>query len=193
VRGLQDAGHPVNITYPAAVIGPLDLTLTEPHEGLLFIMRAVALDTTTGIQYVDVRDVADAQVTIIKNAYAGQRITLGGHYYTWRTLGHTLERITGRYLFKPRVPAIVFKMAGKLGDWMSLFGVHSVVNSEGVRYATQWVCTDDSFYLNEMKGAYRNADDTMADAVFSLWTQGFINRKEAGLLASRIAGSVASR
>jgi dihydroflavonol-4-reductase len=186
VRELQDAGHPVNITYPGAVIGPLDFTLTEPHQGLVFLVRRAAIIPSTGIQYVDVRDVAEANARIIALDLTGRRIPMGGHFYTWRTLANTLETITGRYLPKPFLPTPLFKFIGKLGDWLAMIGVHSTLNSEGVEYASHWVCTDDSFYFNEMGGKYRNESETMADALFSLWEMDHLTRMEVGLLAARL-------
>lgn len=188
VRELQAQGCPVNITYPAGVIGPYDFTLTEPHQGIVMFLTKAAILTTTGIQFVDVRDVADTHVAMIQKKCKGQRVPLGGHYYTWRSLARMLENITGRYLPKVYVPAKALGWVGKAADMMGRFGAESlvsVINSESVQYATNWVCTDDDFFFNTLKMEYREARQTMEDAVYSLWQMGFIEKKHAGLLAAK--------
>ena len=186
VRGLQDNGAPINITYPAAVIGPGDITCTEPHQGLVVLLRQIGLVTTSGIQHVDVRDVADAQVELIKQNIQGVRMTLGGYYYTWLSLIRELEQITGRYLVKMYAPARVMRWAGRVGDMMVKHGItNGIVNSESVKYATQWVCTDDSFFFDELGMTYRDPRQTLKDAVHSLWRLGFLKSKEVGLLAAK--------
>lgn len=188
VRELQDAGKPVNITYPGAVIGPLDFTLTEPHDGLVMFLRTAAVITSSGIQYVDVRDVAEASAKIIKDKLVGQRITMGGEYYTWHSLAKTLEKITGRFLLKAFIPAKLLAWAGKAGDIIARAGGNPLLNSEVVQYATNWVCTDDNFYHDELGLNYRDPTKTLEDAVYSLWDKDFLTRKEVGLLAGRRTG-----
>lgn len=186
VRSLQEKGAPINITYPAAVIGPLDMTCTEPHQGLVVFLRQVALVTTSGIQHVDVRDVADVLVALIKKNCKGERVTLGGHYYTWLSLAHELEQVTGRYLMKLYAPSKVMKWAGKAGDILVKYGIsNGIINSESIKYATSWVCTDDTFFYEKLKMTYRDPRETLQDAVHSLWKFGFLKSKEVGLLAAK--------
>ncbi len=186
VRSLQDDGAPVNITYPAAVIGPLDMTCTEPHQGLVVLLSQLAIISTTGIQHVDVRDVVDAQVELIKQDYCGQRVTLGGHYYTWLSLVQELENVTGRRLVKAFVPAKAMKWAGKAGDILVKYGfTNGIVNSESIKYATRWVCTDDTFFYKELGMTYRDGEKTLQDAIHSLWKFGFLKSKDVGLLVAK--------
>lgn len=186
VRGLQEKGAPVNITYPAAVIGPLDMTCTEPHQGLVLFLKNLALITSTGIQYVDVRDVADAQVSMIKKKYKGMRVTLGGHYYTWLSLARELDQITGRYLMKLYVPAKAMKWAGKAGDLMVKYGIsNGIINGESIKYATNWVCTDDTIFYKKLGMKYRDPRQTLEDAIHSLWEMGFLESREVGLLVAK--------
>ena len=191
VRSLQDEGAPVNITYPAAVIGPLDMTCTEPHQGLVVLLRQVALVTATGIQHVDVRDVVDAQVALIKKKCKAQRVTLGGHYFTWLSLAQALESVTGRRLMKLYAPARVMRWAGKAGDIMVKYGItNGIVNSESIKYATNWVCTDDTFFYETLKMKYRDPKETLRDAVHSLWKFGFLESKEVGLLVAKTISKI---
>jgi dihydroflavonol-4-reductase len=186
VRSLQERGAPITVTYPAAVIGPLDITCTEPHEGLLIFLKKAAIVTSTGIQYVDVRDVADAHVAIIKKKVKGARITVGGHYYTWFSLARELEEVTGRYLMKVFIPATAMKWAGRAGDILVKYGISKgVINGESIKYATRWVCTDDALFHDKLGLVYRPARQTMEDAVHSLWKMGFLESSEVGLLAAR--------
>ena len=62
VRGLQDSGAPIHITYPGSVIGPDDPALTEPHQGLKTYLSSVIPVMPSGNQWVDVRDIAIAHL-----------------------------------------------------------------------------------------------------------------------------------
>jgi nucleoside-diphosphate-sugar epimerase len=186
VRSLQECGFPITITYPAAVIGPLDPGLTEPHEGLAIFLKQVAAVTDTGVQFIDVRDLAAAHVEIIRRNISGERIMIGGHYHTWWSLIQLLEKITGRCLIKMPAPKPLLKVAGFAADWLKRnTSVHLPVSSESMKYATGWVCTDDSKYHELLGLDFHNAEESLRDAIRSLWHAGHLSKAHVGLLAAK--------
>jgi nucleoside-diphosphate-sugar epimerase len=58
VRELIDQGARVAITYPATVLGPHDPAMSEGNQGLALFFNTAFLRTTSGIQAIDVRDLA---------------------------------------------------------------------------------------------------------------------------------------
>ena len=77
VRDLQDRGAPVFITYPAQVIGPDDPGLTEPHRGLQLLLQGIVPCTSSGTQYVDVRDIALVHRQLLEQDVPGNRYAQG--------------------------------------------------------------------------------------------------------------------
>jgi len=187
VRSLQDCGYPVTITYPAAVIGPLDPGLTEPHEGLMVFLTQLAAIAESGVQFIDVRDLANAHVEIIRRNIAGERIVIGGHFHTWWSLIQMLEKITGRCLVKLPTPTRLLKAAGFAADLLKrATNLHLPVSAESMTYATGWVCTDDSKYHELLGLEFRDAEESLREAIRSLWHAGYLSKAHVGLLAAKI-------
>lgn len=187
VRELQEQGYPVSIVYPASIIGPHDPGLSEPMNALRIFASRMGVVTSRGNQFIDVRDIADACVAIIEKLDGPERIPLGGHYYPWKSLIDTLYDLTGRRVPYAPIPGPLLRMMGKLGDYViGLTGVDIPFTSEGMQYATRWVCTDDSKFENLLGLNFRDHRETLADSLHSLYKAGHIQRKHLGRLADRL-------
>lgn len=186
VRALQAEGAPIGIVYPAAVAGPLDPGLSEPHDGLRIFLQRTAVLTSSGLQVVDVRDVALALSHLLTAQPCPPRITLGGHYLPWAELTEKLEQLTARRLWKLPVPGPLLRGVGVLGDlWAGLTGLGGPISSEGMRYATQWVPTDDQV-ARALGVNFRPAEDTLRDALLSLVRSGQLKARDIGRLAEQL-------
>jgi dihydroflavonol-4-reductase len=62
VRELQQKGVPVQISYPVAVVGPDDPKLSAANRGLATFVGQMLPRSTTGLQCIDVRDLAASHV-----------------------------------------------------------------------------------------------------------------------------------
>ena len=165
VRGLMDDGAPIAITYPTAVIGPNDPAMSEGNQGLAFFLRWCFVNTATGQQIIDVRELALAHVKLLERGRAG-RYLVAGHYLPWRELGLLLEQITGRRLLRLSLPPWLLRLAGSLVDWIGR--VHRLdvpITREAVTFATEWVVADDSRLRDELGIVYRPLADTLRDTV----------------------------
>lgn len=181
VRDLQDRGAPVFITYPAQVIGPDDPGLTEPHIGLQLLLKGIVPCTSSGTQYVDVRDIALVHRRLLEEEVPGNRYVLGGHYLDWPGVARALEAVTGRYLLKLPLPGIAARISGQLydrfGSWLPLdlpFG------AEAMEYATRWVPLDNSRVETELAFSFRPLEDSLRDTIVWLQRKGLISRRQAG-------------
>lgn len=189
VRGLQAAGAPVFITYPATVLGPETPALTEAHIGLRTYLANFVPVMSSGNQYIDVRDLAVAHRRILElrelpGAEGPHRYTLGGHYIPWVELGPLLERLTGRPPRQVPLNPRLLRVAGGVLDRLERFLPLDVpVTAEGVGYATRWVPMDNSWAEQRLGLTLRPVEETLADTIRWLCAKGHITAKQAGLLA----------
>ena len=181
VRELQAQGHPIYVTYPAAVIGPDDPALTEPNQAVQTFLTAFVPLMSSGNQYVDVRDVAQVHLMLLENLPAPGRYLLGGHYIPWRKLPSVLEPIVGRKLLKLPLYSGAMRMVGRLVDRLSpLLNLDVPVTEEGMVYATNWVVMDNSKVERELGFTFRPVEESFADCIRWLCAAGHITRRQAG-------------
>lgn len=187
VRQLQEQGAPIVITYPTGVIGPGDPALTEPLQGLILFLRDIAVLTTTGIQFVDVRDVADLHAQVFATPGSNDRFMLGGFYYPWQELMETLEELTGRKLRKMYFPKPIMKTIGLVMDSIKYFVDMEVpADSESVAYACQWVYADSSKLEQEHNFSFRDGKQSLIDTLLWIVESGNMEKHLIGKLAARL-------
>jgi dihydroflavonol-4-reductase len=151
VRDLQSKGAPIIITYPAGVVGAFDPGLSDPHFGIKLFVSVFTFTSSTGMQFVNARDIANAHVAILERVEGPDRFILGGHYYSWFDLLEITNRLTGRQLFCVHIPGPILRVLGKCADVViKLTGKEFPFTEEGMTYATQWIYADSSKLENEL-------------------------------------------
>jgi len=184
VRELQEEGAPIYITYPASVIGPDDPGMTEPHAGLIANLYATYF-MPGGNQWVDVRDVAAAQVAIMQRDLAPARYCLGGHFLSWPELGRVLGGLTGRRLMPIPIFGITMRTLGRIMDAIQpVLGADTPLTYEAMVYATRWVNLDNRKAERELGIMFRPVEDSIRDALVSLLERGELGARLAGKLAA---------
>jgi dihydroflavonol-4-reductase len=165
VRGLQGTGAPIRTTYPAGVIGPDDPGLSEANRGVLAYCTAPVV-TDTGIQMVDVRDVARAHVRLLDAEAGPGRHLLGGHYVPWGRLADFIEEITGRKLRRLPIPGGVMRASGVVADLVKhVWDFEFPLSLEAMRLMTQWVPVAATRGAVDRDFAYRDPRETLADTM----------------------------
>src|SRR5262249_18322437 len=96
-RGLQDAGAPVNITYPGMVLGPpVGDQFGEAAEGVRGALQVRALPgRSAGWLVVDVRDLAALHAALLEPGRGPRRYTAGGHRLPVREVAAMLSDVSG--------------------------------------------------------------------------------------------------
>ncbi len=188
VRELQDAGHPIHITYPGSVIGPEDPGLTEPHQGLMTYLTGTVPVPPSGNQWVDVRDIAIAHLRLLERDLPPGRYTLGGHFITWTRFVDTLSDLTGRKLRQIPVPASLMLGLGRMMDAINRrrdTPIDIPVTHEAMTYATHWVKMNDSKARAELGLEFRPLRDSLRDAIIDLVEKGQLEKDQAGKLVEQ--------
>ena len=190
VRELQSQGHPVQITYPSAIIGPDDPGLSEANHALVRFLSQMIPNTTSGFQCVDVRDLAESHVYLLEHPvtadFQNARYIIGGHHYRWPEIRAHLEAVTGRCLLSPYIPGAVFRVLGAVTDLCKkIIPFETPVSSEAMGYVTQWVPASSEKYLNHSGLAFRTPEQTFTDSLSWMLDAGHLKPKYAARLASQ--------
>lgn len=184
VRALQAKGYPVQITYPAAIIGPDDPRLSEANSAFIQFVSQIIPRTTSGFQCVDVRDLAAAHCYLLEHPPIEQlenaRYVVGGHYYVWPDFHALLEKVTGRRLFSMPIPGVVFRAMGALLDLVKkVIPFETHISGEAMGYVTQWTAADSGRLIADTGIQFRSAEQTYADTIAWLVEAGHLDKKYA--------------
>ena len=180
VRGLQSSGAPVHITYPATVIGPDAPGMTEAHNGLALFLNPYAPVFETGNQYIDVRDVAEAHLQLVERDIPAGRFPLGGHYLEWVDHPELFSELTGREIKPLKLPTGPMIAAGKVSDWLSNYGMNSILTSESISYATNFVPLSNDRAMEELDLLFTPLEDSFRDTIIWMAEEGHIDTEKAG-------------
>ena len=185
VRDLQAQGAPVNITYPAGVIGPHSPTLTEPHGGIVSYLSKIVPVLPNGTQFVDVRDVASAHRMLLEGEHTAGRFPIAGHYITWADLLEHIEHLTGHKKVTFTLSAPVMLLLGRLLDLLRrVVPINAPLSLEAATYATRWVRVDNGKLERELEFRFRALQDTLHDTIRWLIEDGHVSAQAAGHLGA---------
>ena len=184
VRQLQDKGHIIKTTYPSGVFAPFDPRLSESN-GSLKALLAIMPITSSGLHFVDGRDLANVHLRLLENQSSESlRYIVGGHFYQWADLHTLLETVCQRKIPSFKVPGAVLRLAGSLVDSLAKFlPIQSPVSAEAMLICTKMPIADSSKVLQDLNMQFRQPEETLADTITWLVKADHINNKLAGKLA----------
>ncbi len=167
-RGLQDAGAPVNITYPGMVIGPpVGDRFGEAGEG---VRAALAMHLIPGRGaawlIVDVRDLAALHAALLEPGRGPRRYMAGGHRVPASELAQLLGRAGRTPVVAVPVPDAALRAAGSVLDRAGrLLPFETPFTAAGMQYYTQMPASDDSPSERELGITWRDPRETLADTI----------------------------
>jgi dihydroflavonol-4-reductase len=170
-RGLQDAGAPVNITYPGMVLGPpAGDQFGEAGEGVKAALQMHAIPGRNAAWLVvDVRDLAALHAALLEPGRGPRRYTAGGHRVPASELANMLGQIAGTPMVAVPIPDTALRVAGAVLDRAGRFlPFDTPFTSAGMQYYTQMPASDDSPSERELGITYREPQETVADTFEAL-------------------------
>jgi dihydroflavonol-4-reductase len=170
-RGLQDAGAPVNITYPGMVLGPpVGDQFGEAGEGVRAALQMHAIPGRSAAWLVvDVRDLAALHTALLEPGRGPRRYTAGGHRVPASELANMLGQVAGTPMVAVPIPDTALRVAGAVLDRAGRFlPFDTPFTSAGMQYYTQMPASDDSPSERELGITYRDPQETMADTFEAL-------------------------
>ena len=133
---LAERGLPVVVVNPTAPLGPWDVKPTPTGRMVLdFIRGELPSYLDTGMNFVDVADVAAGHVLALERGEPGQRYLLGNRNLAFKELLEMLRQITGQPLPRFRVPIPLALLSGSLDELIEgrLLGREPKIPLDGVK------------------------------------------------------------
>lgn len=185
---LEPRGVPVVVVSPSLLLGPEDEGLSSSTALVRFLRREVPAVPPGGLNFVDVRDAAEAVAAAATRGRPGERYLVGGPNMTLEAFFVLLSKVSG-------VPAPALKAGAGVNDAVSrmletLEDAASLDTDESVAYAMAghfWYL-DAAKAQTELGFTARSPEATLRDAVGWLRSRGPLPRS-GGLLGS-VVGSV---
>lgn len=171
VRGLQDAGAPVNVTYPGMVLGPpVGDRFGEAGEGVRAALQMhVIPGRSAAWLIVDVRDLAALHVALLEPGRGPRRYMAGGHRVPAERLAGLLGEVSGSPMVPVPVPDVALRWAGRLLDRAErLLPIATPFTEAGMQYYTQMPASDDTPAERDLGIVLRDPRETLADTVAAI-------------------------
>ena len=154
------------ILNPSLLLGPGDDRLSSTRTVLQFLGREIAMTPPGGLNFVDVRDVADAFLTAMERAKSGERYLLGAVNWTFAEYFGRLERLT-------KVSAPLLKGRGNVTLWAAhaqaalykTLGRTAPIDPAAVDMASHYWYFQSAKAARDLGWTPREATDTLHDTV----------------------------
>ncbi|HEY9032968.1 MAG TPA: NAD-dependent epimerase/dehydratase family protein [Pseudomonadales bacterium] len=178
VREWQAAGRPIMTTYPSGVFGPHDPKLSQSNEGLIIMARDLLPLTSSGLQFVDVRDLAMAHRLLLERPSLAadrsqERYLVAGHFIPWPDFATLLEQASGCRPRRLPLPGALLRAVGLMADGLRyLLPLEFPISQESAMIVSQCPPADSSRLLQVTGMQFRPPQQTLADAVAWFRQQG---------------------
>jgi nucleoside-diphosphate-sugar epimerase len=187
-RRHQEAGAPVAITYPPALLGPHDPNLGDQITRLRNTVRGLMpMWPLGGLPIGDVRDTAALHAALLEAAEPVRGRHFGpGHYLTTRQYVRTLREVTGRALPTIYLPARAMLPVGVLAGLVQRVWPWHIPAEYGAIYTCACAVRVDE-RASTFGVAARPVAETFAAAVRWLHARGHLSGRAVGSAAAPVA------
>jgi dihydroflavonol-4-reductase len=135
---LAAAGLPVVVVNPTAPVGPWDVKPTPTGRMVLdFLLGRIPAYLSTGMNLVDVEDVAEGHILALEKGRPGQRYLLGNRNLSLKEIFAMLQAVSGRRAPRWCVPFWLALGVGYVDEWVEggLLGREPRVPLEALKVA----------------------------------------------------------
>jgi dihydroflavonol-4-reductase len=178
VRDALMAGQDVVIVNPTTPVGPWDTKPTPTGEIIVrFLTGRMPAYVDTGLNVVDVRDVAIGHVLAYERGVTGERYILGNENLTLRALLHRLAAVAGRRAPRLRLPYLIPLAYAALREYtLEPLGIPPDVSVESVRMSRQRMFYTAEKAVRELGLPQSPVTNALADAVTWFQDHGYAAR-----------------
>ncbi|MGE5413113.1 MAG: hopanoid-associated sugar epimerase [Syntrophomonadaceae bacterium] len=171
-------GLPVVIVNPSTPIGEGDIKPTPTGQMIVdFLNRRLPAYVDTGLNLVDVRDVAEGHLAAAERGRVGERYILGNRNMTLREILETLARLTGLPAPRVRLPHWVPLAAAAVTTGVArVTGRPPRVTLESVRMSTHRMFFDANKAVRDLGLPQTSVEDALSRAVDWFREKGYVGR-----------------
>jgi len=159
-------GQDIVIVNPSTPIGAYDIKPTPTGEIIVrFLQRRMPFYVDTGLNLIDVKDVAQGHILALEKGKTGDRYILGNQNLTFKELLGKLEQITGLPAPKSTIPYwIPYSVAWLEEKVLNKFGRQPTVAIDSVRMSRQKMFYDAGKAVKELGLPQSNIDSALIEA-----------------------------
>ncbi|MBD2667210.1 3-beta hydroxysteroid dehydrogenase/isomerase [Richelia sinica FACHB-800] len=172
-------GQDIVIVNPSSPIGPLDIKPTPTGDIILrFLRRQMPAYMDTGLNFIDVRDVAKGHLLALQKGKTGDRYILAHQNLTLQQLLQQLSQITNIPAPQISVPAwLPLSVAWFEEKILAPVGKSPTVPLDGVRMATQPMYYDATKAIRELGLPQSPLNVALKDAVDWFISHGYVTNR----------------
>ncbi len=153
VRHFIEQGLPAVIVNPSTPVGPFDRKPTPTGKIIVdFVNGKIPAYLDTGLNFVDVEDVAAGHALAAEKGRIGERYILGNRNITLREFFGILARMTGKNAPAMRLPYVPVLMAAYVNEALSTWvtGKQPAIPLTGVKMARTYMFFDCAKAVKEL-------------------------------------------
>jgi dihydroflavonol-4-reductase len=177
VRGFIGKGLPAVIVNPSTPVGPMDRRPTPTGKMIVdFLNGRMPAYLNTGLNFVDVEDVAEGHWLAAERGRTGERYILGNRNITLREFFEILGRAAGRNAPRVRLPYLPVLVAAYVDEAISRLipGRCPAIPLTGVRMARKYMYFDVSKAVRELNMPQRPVEGAIAGAAAWFAENGYV-------------------
>ncbi|MEL7084285.1 MAG: hopanoid-associated sugar epimerase [Cyanobacteria bacterium P01_A01_bin.3] len=174
------SGQHVAIVNPSTPIGPWDIKPTPTGDIILrFLRRKMPAYVDTGLNLIDVRDVAKGHLLALQQAKSGERYILGHHNITLKHMLDRLSDITGLPAPQATVPLwLPLAVAWFEETILTRLGQEPSIPIDGVRMSAEPMYYTPAKAVRELGLPQSSIDTALSDAIEWFYERGYATVKE---------------
>ncbi|MDQ2840967.1 MAG: NAD-dependent epimerase/dehydratase family protein [Acidobacteriota bacterium] len=161
------AGQPVIIVNPTAPVGDHDWRPTPTGNIILnFLLDKLPAFVDTGLNLVDVRDIAEGHLLAAERGQPGERYILGCQNLTLQQIFGRLAELSGKAAPTTRIPYAVAYVTGLINTaWANLTGKEPVAPIEAVKMARNKMFVTHAKAAESLGFSPGSVDDALGRAI----------------------------
>ena len=174
------AGQDIVIVNPSSPIGAWDIKPTPTGDIILrFLRRQMPFYLDTGLNFIDVRDVAWGHLLALEKGTTGDRYILGNQNLSFKDLLAQLAQLTGLPAPQRSIPAwLPLSVAWVDERVLASFGKTPNIPLDGVRMAKHPMYYDSTKAVRELGLPQSSITTALKDAVDWFVTHQYVTHKE---------------
>jgi nucleoside-diphosphate-sugar epimerase len=182
---MQAEGGSIRVSYPVGIVGPHDPGMSDANHALLTFLTQMGVNTSSGFQTVDVRDLAEMHLALLEREEGPCGYVAAGPMLSWPETYGVLESVTGQPIRRISIPGPLFRAMGTVGDLVKRVRDFSFpLTRDAMEYATQWPGCSADDTTRELGIGFRDARTSFADTLRWMMEAGHLEPRQVGRIAS---------